>query len=463
MLSRKRALRETKRTSLRRRSRLISAGGRRTGQSLVLISLLLFSLLALAVLIMDGGMAYVARRRSQSAADAAALAGAQKLLSSGSDRSASAETAVLNQLRSYAAANGVRNVTTTLVAQFVDSNDAVVGLAVGSNGGVPSAAAGVSVTARIDSPMFFAGLLHIASYGAKSGASARVSRQVASCQLLTLDHNSTSGSLNLVGNSNLYVDGLIQVDSISSTGFNAVGNINVTAGAINVCGSNYGHTGNVSISPTPTTNAAYMPDPLASLTPPDFSSMTPQTAGRPATPQKWTVSGNINMTLNPGVYYGGMRFTGNVNITLNPGIYVFAGGGFEVTGNSLVVGDGVFIYNTKDLYNGSVPSGGEFGAITMTGNNGTRLSPMTSGPYTGLTLFQDRGNPQTVKLTGNSGLNVPTGTLYAAAATVDMTGNTGVEAAQIICHDFTMTGNSSLTLDWDVTKFYGLTSISITR
>jgi hypothetical protein len=46
------------------------------GQSLVLIALVIFALVALLALVLDGGMAYAQRRAAQNAADAGALAGA---------------------------------------------------------------------------------------------------------------------------------------------------------------------------------------------------------------------------------------------------------------------------------------------------------------------------------------------------------------------------------------------------
>jgi hypothetical protein len=53
--------------------------GKSSGQSLVLIALAMFALVALAALLLDGGQLYMNRRAAQSAADAGALAGAYEL------------------------------------------------------------------------------------------------------------------------------------------------------------------------------------------------------------------------------------------------------------------------------------------------------------------------------------------------------------------------------------------------
>jgi hypothetical protein len=54
-----------------------------TGQTLVIVVLLIFALVAMLALVLDGGMAYAQRRAAQNAADAGALAGANVYCSTG--------------------------------------------------------------------------------------------------------------------------------------------------------------------------------------------------------------------------------------------------------------------------------------------------------------------------------------------------------------------------------------------
>ena len=63
------------------------------------------------------------------------------------------------------------------------------------------------------------------------------------------------------------------------------------------------------------------------------------------------------VTLTPGVYWGGWKFTGNSTVVrLQPGIYIMAGGGIGVAGQANIdtVGDGsgnparVLIFSTDN-------------------------------------------------------------------------------------------------------------------
>jgi hypothetical protein len=106
-----------------------------------------------------------------------------------------------------------------------------------------------------------------------------------------------------------------------------------------------------------------------------------------------------------------------------------AGGGFQVCGSSTLNAPNVLIYNTNDP---SHPTGsGAIDQVELNTTDPTRrvtLGPQTSGPYTGLTIFQDPtqavsdtkcdSRPQSgwdVALLhmGSKGLNAISGTVYA--------------------------------------------------
>ncbi|MGE5140345.1 MAG: Tad domain-containing protein [Rudaea sp.] len=111
-----------------------------SGQSMILIALLLVALIAAAGLVLDGGRVYAARRQSQNASDGAALAGIRALVMGNGDAE------IRSAIDTYASANfaaGPEDVT----AFYLDENDAMLTLApIGSWGTVPVAATGVSVT-----------------------------------------------------------------------------------------------------------------------------------------------------------------------------------------------------------------------------------------------------------------------------------------------------------------------------
>jgi len=83
------------------------------------------------------------------------------------------------------------------------------------------------------------------------------------------------------------------------------------------------------------------------------------------------------------------------SVTLEPGVYVMAGGGFNVCGAASVNVDtsqapgGVMIYNTQDPSPNNTGYGA-LGQVDINTSGSVHLSPMTSGIYTGMTIFQDR-------------------------------------------------------------------------
>ncbi len=105
----------------------------------------------------------------------------------------------------------------------------------------------------------------------------------------------------------------------------------------------------------------------------------------------------------------------------NGGIFYIDGGGFKSTGATITMDPnttgGVMIYNAPQSSSTSEK-------IQITGNaSGTvNLSPLTSGPYAGLVLWQDRNSPVDLLVEGNGAFTID-GTFYAAGAKLDINGN----------------------------------------
>ena len=89
-------------------------------------------------------------------------------------------------------------------------------------------------------------------------------------------------------------------------------------------------------------------------------------------------------------------------------------------------------------------------AISMTGNGAVNLTPLSTGPYAGLALFQDRSDSNGDTLTGNGNLNI-TGTVYAPSASLTAVGNgtTDVFGSQIIANRLTVKGNGRVNVDYN--------------
>ncbi len=226
---------------------------------------------------------------------------------------------------------------------------------------------------------------------------------------------SASAALSLAGNARINIHGIVYVDSSSPSALSASGNARVDAAAIDVHGG-VNKSGNSRLSPAPVTRAPVLA--VASLPSPSTAGMTNRGSLR--------LSGNSSTTIQPGIYKQ-ISVSGNAKLTLTSGVYIVKGGGFAISGNASVTGSGVMIVNAGTLYPYSV---GSYGSITLSGSGKFSLSPMTRGPYAGIVFFQPSDNKQTVTVTANTtGI---TGTIYAPAAPLSLTGNGAINASLIV-------------------------------
>ncbi len=254
--------------------------------------------------------------------------------------------------------------------------------------------------------------------------------QQASAGIILLDPTG-QGALTDTGNGNVDVNGgSIVVNSSSSAAVVVSGNGGISTTSN---GKVVGQVQNGSAA-----------DPLAALAAPDPNTLTVQSTST------LHVSGTQTVTLNPGVYVGGIQISDQAHVTLNPGIYYMEGGGFSVSGSGSVTGQGVLIYNAPNSTSDT---------ISLTGNGKVSLSPMASGPYQGITLFQDRNSTAPITITGNGNLDI-TGAIYAAHVLLNVTANADVDAQgnpldsvglAIIVYDLKISGNG----DFSVTVLSG--------
>jgi hypothetical protein len=127
--------------------------------------------------------------------------------------------------------------------------------------------------------------------------------------------------------------------------------------------------------------------------------------------------------------------TNNTVLTSNT-IYIAPAGGLSLSGPDSIQGANVMIF---------VPSG----SINLTGTGAVTLSPMTTGPYAGVTIFQDRSDTNGDTLVGNGNLNI-TGSIYAPAAIVNATANTSTDVfgSQIIAQSLTTQGSGTVNVNF---------------
>ncbi len=143
------------------------------GQSIVIVALVLFGLVAFAGLVFDGGTAFAERRRMQNAAEAGALAGAYELAFGGPSVT---DSDVCNAISEYVLTRNAQarygGQTSDFVAYYIDKNgkqvggsQLIAGKNCGSMGGVPEGdgIAGVMVTSTTAFNTFFLNVLGVRS------------------------------------------------------------------------------------------------------------------------------------------------------------------------------------------------------------------------------------------------------------------------------------------------------------
>jgi len=406
------------------------------GQAMMVFALALPVLLGLIGMAVDVGFAAHQREQEQSAADAAALAGADVLLNGGS--TSAAQSAVI----SYAQKNGYQSSDVTV--QIPPQSGAHTGQS-----------GFVAVLIQHKQPTFFVRAVRINSVNVTARAVAGYVPVPENYALVLLDkttcssYSQTSGStLNIVGG------GLIDNSSCQPSGSQGGGS------TLNADIINYYSSGSWSLSNNSTTSVPPAPigvqisDPLASVVAPALGTPAPGSSGTATNPKltQIEVTGSENTTLYPGTYYGGLKITGSGNgtVTFSPGTYIFAGGGsnsggFDYSGNATISGSGVTFYNTSDPQSSSssnIPCGG----LSITGGGTLNLSAPTSGPYANMLFWQDPACTAQMKYAGSS--YTTTGVIYLPSAQLSVSGGGALGALQIIVGSFSYSGSASVTINY---------------
>jgi hypothetical protein len=240
------------------------------------------------------------------------------------------------------------------------------------------------------------------------------------------------------------------VDSSSTQAAIANGNGVVSAADIDVKGT-VSH-GRGSFVGSIDNNEAPLADPLAYLSAPPVPTVVRSTS---------TLNITSSVTLQPGLYIGGIKISGQANVILAPGIYYLQGGGFSVSGQATVTdnGLGVLLYNAPAKSSDGISFTGQ-GNVNLTGLSAAQLAGLglTAPQYAGLqglAIFQDRHSTATLRLTGQGNVNI-TGSVYAAAATIAVTGNGSLNlkgsatedlGSHLLAADLTVTGNGGVNVD----------------
>jgi hypothetical protein len=168
------------------------------------------------------------------------------------------------------------------------------------------------------------------------------------------------------------------------------------------------------IQPAPVTGIPPLSDPLAAMAAPTFGGC-----------DHTNFATNPLLTLpipplNPGVYCGGITVNGLNVLHLNPGLYVINGGGITVKDLAVMLGSGVTFFLTGDTTH-------PYKGVNMNLVNASILRAPTCGQWGGILFFQDRNISAATAAANPSNFNavaasVFEGALYFPTTSVSYTG-----------------------------------------
>jgi Flp pilus assembly protein TadG len=413
------------------------------GQALILAALALVVLLASAGVAVDMGVARYEKRLQQSAADAAALAGASNLTYGGVTAGAldAAQRDGFADTATYCSASCPSSGSVGYVQVTVNP-----GPATGPHAGDPKYVEAI-VTAVHQT--YFMNIVKIFSdtVTARAVATDLSGGGPGSGCIYTLGPPSSSiEGVNINGSATLNAPTCGVVDN---------GNFNTKGNKLVVTTSTFGTSGNwlasgpggtVTCSETPTScptpSMSAAPDPLARLTPP----CSPCTGGGAI-----SINGNGNfsgsgVTYSNGVYtispgtYSSITITGVAanTVVFSSGIYIINGssGGITIPGNATISSGpgGVMFYFT----NGST--------INSNGTPTIQLTAMTSGTYAGILMYQDPNDTNTTgpSLGGNNS-SYYYGALYFPKDQLTFYGNnSSVAVGLVVADSLNLSGNPTV-------------------
>lgn len=127
------------------------------------------------------------------------------------------------------------------------------------------------------------------------------------------------------------------------------------------------------ISPPPVDGSPVVPDPLAGMPEPDA-----RTAACTSNSLK-TINSQAKMSIEPGVYCGGLTVNAADEVTLKPGVYAFRDGAFTLNTSARVTGTDVQFY-FEDAQS----------PLLLNGAAILQVSAPTKGEHAGILMFQGR-------------------------------------------------------------------------
>lgn len=398
----------------------------------------IMTLLGVTGLSVTAGDWYFTHRAMQSAADAGALGGAVQLVSESANGQSVNTQAVTTAAKNDTANNG-----------YTDGHNGVTVTAAVTNGNQT-----VQVTVSQPARLMLAGLFMNSPPTISATAQASIVFNNPNSPQGCIVSTATSGpGISVVGNGTIDANGCVIIaDSTSSNAINITGN-----GVINsekLCGPGGAYVGgvNAQMNPAPS-KCPPMPDPYANYTaPPEASASCQYGNSGLGISSGVTISGNV--TLNPGVYCGGINISSTANVTFSPGLYVLRNGGITASGQAYMSGQGVTFFLTGSNSQVNIPADN----IALSGQAQVNFKAATASQLpsdaqnlAGFIFFQDVDAASTGQimntLSGNSNVRYE-GTLYFGNQNVNVVGNGVADGTSpfttLIGNEIIYSGNGTL-------------------
>lgn len=343
----------------------------------------------------------------QTAADAAALAGARKLgISEGKE--ADRETAATATAKQFLASS----------AGAVLDPEVVSSLDEGS----------VTVRVSVETPQYFGALIGRETQSISAAAKATfIVDEITGC-MIALSSTAPVG-IRLEGSPDLSATQCgIWSNSATATSISTQGSGKAKAYEICAVGSLSGRTRG--LTPVPETGCDPSPDPFAGRLP------------APPTDCRYTNFVATNgKPLEPGTYCGGINVANN-SVTFNPGLYVLVDGPLQINGSGSVNGAEVSILLT-----------GAGANLHLQGSPSLTLTAMKTGAMAGIALaMADDGRAKTAVLWGSPDVNV-TGSMYLPSTHLRLEGSPSLTLSgahdKLAAHSFSLIGSPELRIEAD--------------
>lgn len=392
---------------------------REAGQAIVVVALALVVILAILGLAVDMGYLRYTKRQLQTAADAAAMAGAAELPFGDVTSAAKTDSA------SNGFTDGTNGATVTV------NNPPLSGQHVGDSLYVETVVAKSTST-------FFAKAFGVTTVSLQARAVAHLGSGN-NC-IFALDPDA-SGALSVDASASISSQCGIVVESSSGSALSCGSLASVSAPSIGVVGGVQDSLCGINPNPVTGIRVPNPSDPLAYLPTPSVGSCT---FGSQQTYTSKNSPASEPSTLNPGVYCGGINIQPGAYVVFNPGVYILVSTGGVGNGNgnggvgngngngnkkitgglTIDIGSNVSTNTSTSpygvmFYNYGPAGGINFNFTSFQSGNQVSLSAPTTGTYQGLLFFQDPGNTNAAQIIGSSSYNTSLqGSYYFPTASV---------------------------------------------